>query len=716
MILKNVALMKVVCIGIYFFLLSVFVANGLYAQYIKLNSGHIQIKFDSNFKREIQWSDAASNSLTYFDPEIQEGIVVNGVLFTSFKVDTARIVRQEIDHSEFGECSQWIINGFSNKQGVHLQRTTTILFPREFKQAAIFETSYLNLGKQKISIDTVYSQRVGLKLPKTVQVADASRQGLVSFQGGVNEWGRDYAVIDLAPGFVQDNFQGTHPTEEGELIGGGMPFIDVWGKNMGVALAHLEKRPEWISLPVKMNADSIVEMGITEIPDERLGLKQWLAPNESYTTVMSTIIFHKLDYYDALHTYGELLRKRGVAIPRTSPKAAYEPYWKSWGFELDFTLDEIYGILPELKEMGIQVANLDDGWFDFYGDWNVNRAIGKFPGGAGDMVSFVEKIHQKGFKTNLWWYPLGVSPESQLVKNHSDLLVMDEAGNYPNDKRGLYQLCPAYGPAMEHVRNLVKRFIVDWGYDGLYSDTRGLSAVPPCFNEKHKHTTPLESFREVPRVFEVINSTLDKYNKEAVHEVCICSVPHSPYNMPYYDLANASDPINLLQTRRRIKVEKAIHGPTYAVGDCYQVPADEWSGFSVPQDFESAMGTGAQVTTFYTDLDVVQRGEWNRWVKEYNGKKLSSANYTNLYDIAFDRPEIHVVEKDGQLFYGLYEDLWSKTDSIELRGLRKGVDYEVYDYANNRKIAEVHGDRPFINIGFRNHLLIQVVPKNRKLE
>src|SRR5690606_19972771 len=151
----------------------------------------------------------------------------------------------------------------------------------------------------------------------------------------------------------------------------------------------------------------------------------WLAPNESYTTVMSTIIFHKLDYYDALHTYGELLRKRGVAIPRTSPKAAYEPYWKSWGFELDFTLDEIYGILPELKEMGIQVANLDDGWFDFYGDWNVNRAIGKFPGGAGDMVSFVEKIHQKGFKTNLWWYPLGVSPESQLVKNHSDLLVMD---------------------------------------------------------------------------------------------------------------------------------------------------------------------------------------------------------------------------------------------------------------------------------------------------
>src|SRR5690606_23151642 len=184
--------MKVVCLGIYFSLLSIFVANVLYAQGTKLHSGNIEISFDSNFKREIQWLDAANNSLTYFDPEIQEGIVVNGVLFMSFKVDTAKIVRKEIDHSEFGECTQWIINGSSNKQGAHLQRTTRILFPKEFKQAAIFETSYRNLGKQKISIDTVYSQRLGLKLPNTAQAADGNRQGLVSFQGGVNEWGRDY--------------------------------------------------------------------------------------------------------------------------------------------------------------------------------------------------------------------------------------------------------------------------------------------------------------------------------------------------------------------------------------------------------------------------------------------------------------------------------------------------------------------------------------------
>ena len=704
--------MKKVLIKISISLILLLTNNGVCAQFVELTSEHIQIRFDSNFNRDIEWLGAEGKRLTYFNPEVQEGIVVNGKLYKSFIIDRDKVVRKSIDHIEFGECSQMVISGIYADQDVSLQKTITILFPKEFNNAAIFETSYRNMGSQKIRIDTIFTQRLALKSQDPL-LAENGKYNLVSFQGGVNEWGRDYAVIDLEPGFSQDNFQGMHPTTKGEIIGGGMPFVDVWGKNMGVALAHLGKQPEWVSLPVRMNADNSVEMGITEIPDERLGLKKWLTPNEVYSTLMTTVIFHKLDYYNALNTYGNLLRKRGVNIPRSSPEAAYEPYWKSWGFELDFTLDEIYGILPELKDMGIKVANLDDGWFDYYGDWEVNKSIGKFPGGGQDMVTFVNRVHQEGFKTNLWWYPLGVSAESLLFKNHSDYLVMDEAGKYPVDARGLYQLCPAYNPAMKHVEDLVKRFVVDWDYDGLYSDTRGLSAVPPCFNRKHKHNTPLESFQEVPKVFEVIKSTLDKYKKHSIHEVCICAVPHSPYNMPYYDIANASDPINSLQTRRRIKVEKAIRGPAYAVGDCYQVPEDEWSGFSVPQDFESAMGTGAQVTTFYTDLDTQQEKDWKRWVKEYNSKKLSSAKYTNLYDIAFDTPEVHVVEKQGQLFYGMYADLWSKTDSIELRGLMKGVNYEVYDYANNRKMADVHGDSPYINIGFRDHLLIQVIPENK---
>ena len=42
----------------------------------------------------------------------------------------------------------------------------------------------------------------------------------------------------------------------------------------------------------------------------------------------------------------------------------------------------------------------------------------------------------------------------------------------------------------------------------------------------------------------MINTTLHQLKKNPDHEVCICSLPHSPYNMPFYDIANASDPVS----------------------------------------------------------------------------------------------------------------------------------------------------------------------------
>jgi len=650
------------------------------------------------------------HSLTYFDANIQEGIVVDGITCRSFQIDEKSVKQSKIEHEELGACKETIITGFYRDNGLYIERRTKILLPEDFTDVALFQTSYRNLGEKKVHVDSVYSQRIALNHLKDLH-PDEEPYTLSSFQGGINEWGKDYSLISLSPGFSQENFQGMHPTADGEVIGGGMPFIDVWGKSMGVALAHLETSPQWVSLPVKVRRDNTVDAGIVEVPDESIGMNAWLDPKETYETVLSAIIFHKLDYYDALRTYGNLLRKRGIDIPKTSPEGAYEPYWKSWGFELDFTLDEIYGILPELKSMGINIANLDDGWFDYYGDWGFDRSPGKFPNGQPDMIAFVDKVHQMGFKTNLWWYPLGVSLESRLAKEHPEFLVMDKDGDFPLESRKLYQLCPGYAPAMEHVQKLVERFIVEWGYDGLYSDTRGLSAVPPCYNPKHNHKTPLESFQAVPKVFDIIDSTLKKHNAEAIHEVCVCAAPHSPYSMPYYDIASASDPINLLQTRRRIKVEKAIHGSSFAVGDCYQVPDDEWSGFSVPQAFESAIGTGAQVTTFYTDLDSVQNLHWNRWFKDYTKLKLSSSEYVNLYDLAYDSPEVHVIKKGDVIFYGIYADLWSKTDTIELRGLKPGVSYSVYDYANKRYITSVNGNDPFIQVGFRDYLLIEVKPE-----
>lgn len=691
----------------FMFIAVVLASCSLHETNIRFKTAEISVEFDKQMHTIIQWLPAGNQSIISFDSTIQPGIVANGKICLNFDHELVIRSKRQIVDKEYGPAREAIIEGIYEGD-LKIGRETYLLLPDKFPGVVIFTSIYRNLGEKRIHIDSVYSQRIALR--NMLEGADKKPVDFASFQGGINEWGRNYSLIWLTPGFRQENFQGMHHTKGTEVVGGGMPFIDIWNKTMGIALAHLELKPQWLSLPVSTNRDGMTEAGIVEKPDEWLGMKEWLNPDDSFKTVQNAMIFHKLDFYDALRTYGDLLRCRGINILKTSPEKAYEPYWKSWGFGMNFTLDMIYRVLPELKEIGINTANLDDGWFDYYGDWNVNRAHGKFPHGEKDMVAFVEKMHGQGFKTNLWWYPLGVSPESNLARERPDLLIQAADGSYPLESRGLYQFCPAYKPAQEYIRDLVNRFTVSWGYDGLYSDTRGLAAVPPCYNKKHQHKTPLESFQEVPQVFKIVYETLQKHNKDAFHEVCICATAHSPYNMPYYQIASASDPVNQLQVRRRIKVEKAIHGSTFCVGDCYQVPKDEYEGFSSRESFESALGTGAQVTTFYKDLDPVQLKEWKKWVGKYRELDLGRAEYMNLYDIAFDTPEIHVVKKGDEIYYGVYADSWQKSDTIELRGLDKNVQYSVYDYNHDRDLGTVNGIKPEINIDFLDYLLIRLKP------
>jgi alpha-galactosidase len=679
-----------------------------FGQGVEVSSPRISIAYNSQLQRRIEWKGPNGGNIVAFDPSVQEGVVVSGLEVNTFRLDPGKTSLKRIVDPEFGPAQEATMVGVSEGEGFKLERTIRVLLPDKYPDAAIFQNTYRNLVDRPLHLDRVYSQRI--LLDRGLGEPGQPPYALASFQGGAYKWGTEYDVIRLKPDFKQSNFQGIDDVLGPEGVAGGMPFVDAWSPTMGVALAHLSKQPEWISLPVEVRPDRRVEMAITESPKEKFGQQEWLMPKASFSTLMTCVIFHRLDYFDPLKIYGQLLRARGIAIPESSPASAYEPYWKSWGWGRNFTAAKMLAILPELKSMGIKIANLDDGWYDYMGDWQINRAPEKFPKGEPDLIAFVNKIHQEGFQSILWWYPLGVDPKSKIANEHKDLLVQDENGNYPLDVSGLHQFCPANAASMDYIRGVLTRVLSTYGFDGVYTDFQGLSGVPACFNKAHHHQSPLDSFRSMPKLFEMINTTLHQLKKNADHEVCICSLPHSPYNMPFYDIANASDPVSTWMVRSRVKAEKAIRGGTFAVGDCYQIPMQEWDGYSVPESFETAIGTGAQLTTFYTQLDERQRALWNRWFHEYRDLGLASAEYVNLYDLAFDAPEVHVVRKGKAMYYGIYADAWARNKRIELRGLDKGVTYEVYDYANRKPLGEVKGTEPYLQIGFKNSLLLRVRP------
>jgi len=677
---------------------------------IIVSTPSLEIRFDDRMHRRIAWQGQGIASILVDSPSVQDSVVIEGIDVQDFEIDRKRASQRRTVHPEFGPSTEAIVVGALPRPGLGLrmEREVRLILPDRFPGTAIWQNTYRNVGSDPIHLDEVNSAR--LLLDRGQAEPDQHSYAFASFQGGAYSWGRDYSLIWLEPGKEQSNFQGVGNVKGPEGVGGGMPFVDVWSPGMGVAIAHVEKKPQWLSLPVRVRPDEKVEIAVREQPQKQLGQREWLKTGESFDSVWTAIIFHHGDFHDPLRIYGQLLRARGIAIPERSPDMAYEPYWKTWGLERNFTVERLLAYLPELASMGIRIANLDDGWYDKIGDWEVNRATGKFPNGDADMSAFVKRVHDAGFKTSLWWYPLGVSPDSRLAREHPELLVQDAEGRYPKDIDDLYQLCPAYEPALAQVEKVLRRAIERYGFDGVYTDFQGLSGVPPCFNAHHGHTSPLDSFQSLPRLFETIQKGMAKIRPGLLHEVCICAMPHSAYNMPFYELANASDPVNTAQTRRRIKVEKAIRGPFFAVGDCYQVPIDEWRGASVPQSFESAIGTGAQLTSYYTDLDPGQKNLWTRWFRQYRELGLARAEYLNLYDIAFDRPEGHAVKKDDTFYYGFYSELWSMRRPIRLRGLDPGRTYEVYDYANDRPLGKVKGSDPRLNVGFRDSLLIRVKP------
>ncbi|MCP6675146.1 hypothetical protein NL520_27495, partial [Klebsiella pneumoniae] len=74
-----------------------------------------------------------------------------------------------------------------------------------------------------------------------------------------------------------------------------------------------------------------------------------------------------------------------------------------------------------------------------------------------------------------------------------------------------------------------------------------------------------------------------------------------------------------------------------------------------------------------------------KWADIYNGKMLPKGQYRGeLYDIGFDKPEAHAVEKDGRLYYAFYAPKWY--GEVELRGLGGGA-YRLTDYFNGVELG-----------------------------
>ena len=91
-----------------------------------------------------------------------------------------------------------------------------------------------------------------------------------------------------------------------------------------------------------------------------------------------------------------------------------------------------------------------------------------------------------------------------------------------------------------------------------------------------------------------------------------------------------------------------------------------------------------------------------------NSATASGEYAGTLYDIGFDKPETHVVRKDGSMYYAFFAPEFN--GKITLRGLSEGT-YHVMDYVDGKDLGTVRGPAATLTVQFQKHLLLQAKPE-----
>ena len=681
-------------------------------------------------KGSLAKNGSASASLDLQPPSAPQVITIAGRDYPGVAMETGKAsVRDAV--GKLGNAGRQIVVS-GRIPGTDIDETLTLEAYDAFPNLALVSVQLKNAGQSDIKLDKVELQRHSFAAPAE---AGKAAQPLWTFQGSSLHWGKD-EIFPMPAKFSQENPFGAPVEVKDDLghVGGGIPVVAFWSREVGEAIGHIETLPLVLSIPVQTTKDGRVEAGIS-IPTKTV-----LKPGEVYSTPRTFLAVYTGDFYEPLKMWSDAIDKEGLTRPRNNDEN-YAVAWCGWGYEFGVTPKQMLDTIPKLKELGIHWATLDDGWFNNYGDWQPREK--DFSGTA--MQDMVNKFHEQGIKVQLWWLPLGVEDGkygyggrkyvvSEVLKQHPDWLILDQQGKPARMARNLATLCPALPEVQAYYKQVTERFIRDWGFDGHKLDN--IYTTPLCYNPKHHHKSPYDSVYAMGEVYKTIFETTRALKPDSVTQSCPCGTPPSVAWFRYMDQAVTADPVGSIQVRRRIKMYKALLGPRAAVyGDHVELTRISNASGNNEQDlgtdFASTLGTGGVLGTKFTWPDYgpkfknvylgpSKEEHWKQWINLYNQKMLSKGNFLNLYVYGFDTPEAYAIEKDGRVYYAFYAPALAGSKpnegrprrwngEVELRGLA-GKNYHVTDYVHGHDLGSVQGPTAKLKVNFNDSLLLEAVP------
>jgi alpha-galactosidase len=677
----------------------------------KLNGYNLELEYN-----KLMASRVLFNNELMGDFSSSEKITVDGAEINSFKINSHT---EKTSKDSLGEFIEHVLIGTFDT----IEKKVEIKFYEKYKNTAIFKVTYKNTGNEKITINSWTNNMVKLNTFER----EKFMYPFWTFQGGSYTERPDW-ILPINNGFCQENFQGMNEVD----YGGGTPVSAIWNKKQGLATGHLSLKPRLTSHPVEMPGN--VDYALQGV---KFNQNIELNPGEKFETLETFITAFTGSAFVPLEHFREMMEDRGMVFHKPTEES-YEATWCAWGYERDFTMDQVYGALPKVKDLGMTWACLDDGYQVEEG--TLDLIPEKYPNGDADMRAFVDGLHERGVKAQLWWIPMTVDPKSILYKEHPEYTLINKDGK-PQEVTwwDTYYLCPADKRVQELMKEQIRKILIDWDYDGLKIDGQHLNTAPPCYNPEHNHAYPEESTEALPEFMKMIYDTVMEIKPEATIMFCPCGTEYNFYTLPYFTIPVSSDPESSWQIRSKGTVFKALMGADCAYhGDHVEIS-------STGKDFASTVGVGGIIDTKFTwpvgsmKRSVLEPGvenpfaltetneeHWKKWLGIYYKEMISKGQYRgDLYTLGFEM-ECHVVEKEDTMYYAFYLDNGYITPGgnnanqpkdgevpeydgeVEFKGLEQGK-YEVIDYTNNDTVlGTIDSENPKLHIKFRDCLLVKV--------
>ena len=139
------------------------------------------------------------------------------------------------------------------------------------------------------------------------------------------------------------------------------------------------------------------------------------------------------------------------------------------------------------------VFQIDDGWQQGTGQWEINRT--RFPHGLAELT---EKIRAKGYIPGLWIAPFIFDYRMPFIKQHSDWILRDKKGkpipagfnapwgaaigkDQPAGPHNYFVLDLSRDDVLEYLDALIDRAINEWGFRYLKLDFLFAGMIHGCF-------------------------------------------------------------------------------------------------------------------------------------------------------------------------------------------------------------------------------------------